>query len=46
MPSGKCLLKKCGNKENFFTPVAGTLFCDVGESPTLVNEKACRLCEI
>jgi hypothetical protein len=36
--SGKCLEKdKCGNGENFFTPVAGKLFCDVGSSPVGVD---------
>jgi hypothetical protein len=44
--SKKCLVYECGNKENHFEPVAGTLFCDVGKTPTGVNADACKSCEV
>ena len=47
VPSGKCLeINKCGNSENFFSPVAGKQFCDVGSSPTGLNALACINCEV
>ena len=46
VPSGKCLIQSCGNSENFFTPVSGKLFCDVGPSPAGVDVDACKTCEI
>jgi hypothetical protein len=39
--TGKCLEIKCGNKENFFIPVAGKLFCDVGSTATGLNADGC-----
>jgi hypothetical protein len=44
--SGLCLEQKCGNSENFFTPVVGKKFCDVGLSPTGTDALGCITCEI